>query len=129
MLNLHFKASQALGPFPFDSPCRKKPACKIWWVLVRSASSYGQNTFFDYFFRDCLKESFKNICFGFPKAFKPFPSEFFVSKLHTEHIEYSYMSIKHHFRQLNFSGFFWTTDGEKQQIYNSQYLACLLLFN
>ena len=79
----------------------------------------------------CLFEVFQLLAFifGSPKIAKSFRSNLFDHKLHTEHILYSYMSRKHQLRQLTFSRFFWTRDWGKQEIYNSRYLACLLLFN
>ena len=50
MLNLRFKAPQGRGLLQDDRAYKKILACKIWWVAVQYASSYGQNTcfFFDF---------------------------------------------------------------------------------
>ena len=79
----------------------------------------------------CLFEVFQLLAliFGSPKVVKSFQSNLFDHKLHTEHILYSYISRRHQFRELTFSLFFWTKNNGKHNNFNSQYLACLPLFN
>ena len=133
MLNLHFKAPQALGPFRIDRACKKIRTCKIWWAPVQYTSRKSQNTYnflyyVCYFF--CIFEVFSSStphnCS--PTIVKSFQDNLFDHKMHTEHILYGYMSRKHQFRQPTFSEFFWTRNWGKPKVYNSQYLACLPIF-
>ena len=43
LLNLRFQAPQGRGLLQDDRAYKKILACKIWWVAVQYASSYGQN--------------------------------------------------------------------------------------
>ena len=109
LLNLHFKAPQALGPFRVDRACQKIPACKIWWAFVQYTSSYGQNTskflfIFCYFlYFEVYPSSTPQI--PLPTIVKSFQDILFGHKNDIEHILYGYISRKHEFRRRTFSQF------------------------
>ena len=109
LLNLHFKAPQALGPFRVDRACKKIPTCKIWWVFVQYTSRYGQNTspillIFCYFlYFEVFPSSAPQI--PLPTIVKSFQDILFDHKNDIEHILYGYISRKHEFRRRTFSIF------------------------
>ena len=129
LLKLRFKAPQALGPFQIDRACKKIPICKIWWVFVQYTSRKSQNTsqflwFLSYLLCFWSFSSFTPLNCS-PTIVKSFQDNLFDHKKHTEHILYGYISRKHEFQRRTFSKFFWTRNGGKPKVYNSQYLACL----
>ena len=71
LLNLHFKAPQSRGPFQIDRKYQKIRACKIWWVLVRYTSSYGQKCCCFYKKNVIVRILCFSPIFGFPVLVNP----------------------------------------------------------
>ena len=96
LLNLHFKAPQALGPFQIDRACKKIPTCKICWVFVQYTSRKSQNTsqifYFFLWFLTFWSISASYPSNSLPTIVKSFQDNLFHHKIHTEHILYGYMS-------------------------------------
>ena len=132
MLNLHFKAPQARGPFQIDRACKKSLHAKYGGLSssIRREKAKIHLRFYVFFVMCCLFEVFPSFtphnCS--PTIVKSFQDNLFDHKIYTEHILYGYISRKHEFRRRAFSKILWTRNWGKPKVYNSQYLACLPIF-